>query len=340
MTQDSATQRLSDSATQRLSDSATQRLSDSATQRPKSDPSLKAQNNQVISEGYPSLHFIVLSRYAHNLERCLQSIFKLDYPKEQIKINVVEYGHRPQKAQNLLKKYPDVSFFPLPRKSRSAAQNFLLPKIPGNLIAYVDEDVTLSKSWAAQSVNAIKGRLGVAAVSGPVRPKEALDAYLELNTSAMLVEKSSLKEIGLFRPIFRSCEGVDLASRFLSQGFHLFITSEEQSKGTSSQFPFGHYGKRLWFILRGFCRKNRVFTKALSWDGKVYVLNPSLSLCLRERDTTVVDMLGHRIFPLDYYLHEALRAILQERTISPTMAGPMRYLTESKILVQLARGGS
>ena len=133
--------------------------------------------------------------------------------------NVVEYGHRPQKAQHLLKKYPHVSFFLLPRKSRSAAQNFLLPKIPGNLIAYVDEDVTLSKSWATQSVNAIKGRLGVAAASGPVGQKEGLDTCLELNTSAMLVKKNSLEEIGFLGLSLEVAKALTLPVAFCPKDF-------------------------------------------------------------------------------------------------------------------------
>ena len=234
---DSATQRLSDSATQRLSDSATQRLSDSATQRSEGDPCLKTKRNPGLSEEFPSLYLIVLSRYVHNLERCLQSVFELDYPKEQIEISVVEYGPHPPKAQHLLKKYPDVSFFLSPKKSRSAAQNYLSPQIKEKFVAYVDGDIVLHKNRASHCIEATEGKVNVAAVSGPVRNYQNIDNGLELKTSAVLIEKSALKRIGCFKPIFRNCEGVDLACRFFSKGFYIAIISQAKSIGGHWKFP-------------------------------------------------------------------------------------------------------
>ena len=310
-----------------LSNSATQQLSNSATQRPESNPSLKNRK-------FPPLHFIVLSRHTHNLERCLQSVFELDYPKGQIKISVVEYGHRPQKAQHLLKKYPDVSFFLLPRKSRSFAQNYLLPQIKEKFLAYIDGDVVLQKNWASHCIEATEGKVNIAAVSGPVHDHKDIDKCLELKTSAILIEKSALEKIGCFKPIFRSCEGVDLACRFFSKGFYIAIISKVKSIGGDWEFPLGQYGKRLWLFIRSHLEKNESLIKALSWDAKVYLLNPSISLCLEKRETAVVDMRRYKVFPLDSYHHLALREILKKRIITPTMVGPLRHLTDRNILIQ------
>ena len=133
----------------------------------------------------------------------------------------MEYGHRLQKAQHLLKKYPDISFFLLPRKSRSAAQNYLLAQIKEKFVAYVDGDVVLHKNWASHCIEASKGKVNISAISGPIHDYQNIDNSLELKTSAVLIEKSALKEIGCFKPIFRSCEGVDLARRFFLRGFIL-----------------------------------------------------------------------------------------------------------------------
>ena len=245
----------------------------------------------------------------------------------------MEYGHRPQKAQHLLKKYPDVSFFLLPKKSRSAAQNYLLPQIKEKFVAYVDGDIVLQKNWASHCIEATEGKVNVAAVSGPVHNYQNIDNCLELKTSAVLIEKSALRKIGCFKPIFRSCEGVDLACRFFSKGFYIAILSQAKSIGGNWKFPLGQYGKRLWPFMRGHLEKNEALTKALSWDGNVYFFNPSISLCLEKRETAVVDRRRYKAFPLDNYLHLALREILKKRIITPAMVGPLRHLIEHNILI-------
>ena len=200
-------------------------------------------------------------------------------------------------------------------------------------MAYVDGEVVLHKDWASHCIEATEGKVNVAAVSGPIHHHQDIDNCLELKTSAILIEKSALEKIGCFKRIFRSCEGVDLACRFFSKGFYIAIISQAKSIGGNWKFPLGQYGKRLWPFMRSHLEKNKALTKALSWDGKVYLINPRISLCLEKRETAVVDMRRYKAFPLDNYLHLALREILKKRIITPAMVGPLRHLIEHNILI-------
>ena len=95
----------------------------------------------------------------------------------------------------------------------------MLPQIKEKFITYVDGEVVLHKDWASRCIEATEGKVG--AVSGPVNDYQKNHNCLELKTSAILIEKNALKEMGSFKPIFRSCEGVDLAAHFFSKGFYL-----------------------------------------------------------------------------------------------------------------------
>ena len=45
-------------------------------------------------------------------------------------------------------------------------------------------------------------------------------------------------------------------------------------------------------------------------------------------------MKRYKVFPLDNYLHLALREILKKRIITPTMLDPLRHLTDRNILIE------
>ena len=250
-----------------------------------------------------------------------------------MRVSVVEYGRRHSLAQHLKEKYSHVSFSFLSQRSRFSAQNHLVEKTVANFLAYVDGETVLDKDWATHCVAAIKGQ-AIAASCGPVDGMKD-GPCLELKTSAMLLKRDCLKKIGLFRPMFKSWQGVDLAQSLLSRGFHLALAPLAKSSGASFPFPFGHYGKLLWFILRSYARQSQNWTKALSWEGRIYVLNPALSLCLGERDIVAVDMASHKSFTLEGYQDQTLRDFLYQGVIAPTSQGPLRFLTERKILIEI-----
>ena len=210
-------------------------------------------------------------------------------------------------------------------------------EITTDIVAYVDAGVVLHKDWANHCVTAIRGQ-GIAAVSGPVDGR-GIESCLELNTSAMLARTYCLKEIGPFPPIFRSCEGIDLVQRLLARGFHLASAHLAISHGVRTPFPFGDYAKNLWFAFKSFGNQCKNLTKALSWDGKVYFLNPALSLCVGERDTVAMNTSRNQTFFLDGFRDKTLRDFLYKGFIAPTLQGPLRSLIQNNILIEYCVNG-
>ena len=222
------------------------------------------------------------------------------------------------------------------KNSRIAAKNLLLTKINQHLVAFIDSKTTLDPHWATHCVAVIKN-IGVAVTCSPIYQKGDPRRSLELNSSALLINKYCLEKIDGFRKIPKNLEGIDLAFRFAAQGYHLGIVSRAKSSGPVNKFPLGHYGKRLWPL---FHRKNKSafhYSKFLSWEGKVYILNRWIALCIDEIDITAIDIRRYRLFPIDNYQAQSLREIIKDRLIMPTFVGPLRFLTESKLLIQVKK---
>ena len=118
----------------------------------------------MISEHGKVIHFIIpCHRSSQTLVACLDSILGLQYPRELIKISVVEYGVRDSQIRELLQHY-DVAHHFLAQNSPAHAYNYLLGKIDEELIAYIDADVILDREWAIHCLKEITG-LGVACVN-------------------------------------------------------------------------------------------------------------------------------------------------------------------------------
>ena len=191
-----------------------------------------------------AIHFIIpCYRAAKTLGPCLNSIFNLDYPWEQIRVSVVENGSREDGVKEVLEKYPKVSYYFLQQKSRSLARNHLVPETMEELIAYVDADVTLDRDWATHCLKAINCK-SVGAVGGSVyrvgdsfiddvRRKishiscynsntlETIQGGVTLNTASMLIKRDCLKKVGLFDVGLKRYEDSDLTVRLFFCGYHI-----------------------------------------------------------------------------------------------------------------------
>ena len=330
----------------------------------------------------------------------------------------MENGNAGQQIQNILKKYPQVSYHFLPRKSRSLARNYLVQKITEDLIAFVDADVVLDKDWAVHCLNTMNST-DVAAVGcsvyrtgdsfiDEVRRKmstlhchnsntlEPIKGFVVLNTAAMLIKKNCLKKMGLFDIGLQRCEDLDLTHRLLRSGFHIASAPQAKSYVTISdgvlsylflrplvagyfqakalmkyKVPIGHPLNRSHPITKNlfrelklvsclvdlaitgirfiqllgsligyikFCntkkelpKATRRFTKALSYEGNAYILNPILGVCLRAKDVLLIDTTMHYAFSLKQHQGELLRKAIRYHFISEQMG----FFIKNKIFIQV-----
>ena len=191
-----------------------------------------------------AVHFIIpCYRAGKTLGNTLTAIFSLDYPQDKIQVSVVENGRQESVLASILKHYPQVSYYFLPKKSRSQARNYLVSQITESYIAYVDADVILDQDWLKHCMAAIAPR-SVGVVQGSIYREgdsfidhvrkrvsflgcrdfnmlEPKRGFPTLNAAAMLIRKACLEQVGLFDEGLVRYEDTDLSLRLMLNGVHL-----------------------------------------------------------------------------------------------------------------------
>ena len=80
--------------------------------------------------------------------------------------------------------------------------------------------------------------------------------------------------------------------------------------------------------------KYHFLSKILSWEGKVYYLNPLLGVCFQERGVYLVDIRNGAAFFYEGSLSEFLRKAIYSGLIDEEDSKDMEYLSQRKILIE------
>ena len=184
---------------------------------------------------------------------------------------------------------------------------------------------------------------------------------------AMLIKRECLQKIG---PPKQECIGViSFIHRLWGKGFYIASVSKAKIVGGVSKtsfltpfffdpfqaredfswqhlhFPRSFDWRKTLHILGFFTvgilfgskkRRGPLRTKAFSWDGRLYFLNLRLSLCVREREIVAINPMGCNLYFINSYWANTLKDVIYHNFIAPISRGPLRYLTENKILIEVA----
>lgn len=203
-----------------------------------------------------------------DIDDCLKSIEKLDYPQEKIEIIVVDDASTDHTV-NVIRSHgvkPVCNIFPL---GPGACRNLGVNKASGEIIAFLDSDCTVSSNWL-QEIVPYFSLIGISAVGGFVAgfyKSSLVDRYEDscsslnmglriiYNNNAengfyvpscnLFVRREVFQEVKGFNPSMRVGEDVDLCWRLRDQGYNLLYT------------PFGtvhhkHRNKLLGMLTRRF----------------------------------------------------------------------------------------
>jgi glycosyltransferase involved in cell wall biosynthesis len=100
----------------------------------------------------PFVSFVIPCLNAvRTLDFCLDSIFKVDYPKEQYEVIVVDNGST-DGTLGIVKRY-DTQGFSRPGLTVSALRNYGVLHSKGKILAFLDSDCVIQKDWL---MNALK----------------------------------------------------------------------------------------------------------------------------------------------------------------------------------------
>lgn len=227
-----------------------------------------------------TVHFIIpCYKGRESIKKCLDSIQNQTYPKEYIKISVIENGPRDQ-IEAIAASYQNCFYHYNPKKGRSEARNYLLDQITSDFIAYIDVDVELSSNWLEESLLTIQSPY-CAAVTGPVYKNgnrwidqfrksianlttDGASNILEnpfvlgaINTAASLFRTSALKAVGGFDTSFKRSEDYELTHRLLRSGYTLATTGKataivDWDRGAFEYFvtrffQMGYYSSKAYY---------------------------------------------------------------------------------------------
>jgi cellulose synthase/poly-beta-1,6-N-acetylglucosamine synthase-like glycosyltransferase len=89
------------------------------------------------------------------IERCVNSVINQVYPKDKIKIIVVNDGSKDRTLEilnRMQKKEPRLTVYSIKNSGKSAAVNFAIKRVKTEFIAFLDSDTLLSKDTIAKSM--------------------------------------------------------------------------------------------------------------------------------------------------------------------------------------------
>ena len=123
---------------------------------------MKAEDKSV-----PFVSIVIITKDRHELlEKALESVFRLDYPRERFEVVVVEEGDEPTPPEG-------VRYVFLPRRDLGLgfARNTGVRNAAGEIIAFTDDDCVVESGWLRELVSCF-GDPEVAGVAGATFAQE------------------------------------------------------------------------------------------------------------------------------------------------------------------------
>ena len=170
----------------------------------------------------------------HLLANCLDSIFQCEKPENGFEVLVVDDGSEDDTWEYLQKQANNKSnlrVFRQENKGPASARNLGAENSKGNILAFTDDDCTVSPSWLI-TIDKVMKKNGFVGLEGPVYGRAATNAlYSPLShiidhqgpkgyiTCNLAIAKETFNRVGCFDKRFRSAhEDIDLCLRILKNG--------------------------------------------------------------------------------------------------------------------------
>ncbi|MFN2532170.1 MAG: PqqD family peptide modification chaperone [Pyrinomonadaceae bacterium] len=208
---------------------------------------------------------------ARNEERyigaCLEALRAQDYPKELLRIYLVDNGSTDNTIQIAEQRGAHILIEPKP--GASAARNAGISKSTGELVGFLDAHCIPETTWVrvmaeqfkSEELGGCQGRMENKSINS--RVQKYLDdsrvysnerivedtvsgkrnIYPWILSGNCMYRREAINEAGLFNEKLRACEDVDLAWRVVLLGYQLFYVPQAQ---------LTHYSCDSWF---GFVKK-------------------------------------------------------------------------------------
>jgi len=146
------------------------------------------------------------------IEALLESLLKIDYPKEKIEIAIVD-GNSTDKTRDIVAKYP-VKLLIEKREGPNAARNTGIKHTNGEIIAFTDSDCAVPKNWVKKIVeNFRESKIGC--VGGDVKGlnNDFFSKYADNSIFPMIRTFEKRKELDSIGPLEGCPVGCNMSFR-------------------------------------------------------------------------------------------------------------------------------
>ena len=127
----------------------------------------------VETETFPSLTVAICTKdRPENLSRCLTSLLKLRSDSNYFEVLVVDNAPSDNRTKELVAALPDLNYVCEPKAGLDFARNRAIQEASGEILAYLDDDVTVDHQWLNGLNKAIALYPDAAAFTGLVLPYE------------------------------------------------------------------------------------------------------------------------------------------------------------------------
>ncbi|RLG10449.1 hypothetical protein DRN73_07765 [Candidatus Pacearchaeota archaeon] len=174
------------------------------------------------------------------VEDCINSLLKLNYPKDKYEIIFVDDGST-DGTYEILNKYPIKVIHNKRNLGLYASKNIGIRKSKGEIIAVTDDDCVVDKNWLKNIILTYDEDAKIGSVGGvvlPYKPKTLVEKFAisqkilsqPKDCSFLLVqivptEKDVLEKVSYFDESFISGGDVDISYRIKDNGFKLKLAS-------------------------------------------------------------------------------------------------------------------
>lgn len=200
------------------------------------------------------------------LPRCLESLSKQTYPKDNYEVIVVD-NNSTDNTREIAKKYGAKALFFNAKQGVSATRQFGVEHAAAEIIAFTDADISVSSDWLTK-IDRVMRDEHILCLAGSVYPREGnsimqflfwiYDMFLVVHQLAgkvlpwgsnMVVRKKALDEVGGFDPEIKSAEDWDVSVRIqkkFGKKAGLYMSSLKVGTETRKQSDPKVFARYLW----------------------------------------------------------------------------------------------
>jgi len=224
------------------------------------------------------------------IEECLQSLLKLNYPREDVEFIIVNNASTDRTADIIDSYREKISMLYEEKKGPSAARNKGIMSASGKFVAFTDSDCVVDKDWLKYIIPPLQDD-SIGIVGGKILAKHPCNNIEEFGekihdhnkainefkppyviTMNWASKLSVLKEVGLFDESFIRVQDGDLSYRILQAGYKIIYRSEAIVYHSNEKTLSGLFHKGY---LHGFhsvrvVKKHKIFLRQFG-HGRFYL---------------------------------------------------------------------